>query len=76
MAPTAPAASAGVREDGDDGENVVLFSVGGRIRMTAGATSKPRFASGGYSVYRRMALSKSYVRTMDEDGGTEMRSSS
>ena len=31
----------------------------GKRRMTAGATSKPRLASGGYSVYLRIAFSKS-----------------
>ena len=44
--------------------------------MTAGAMSNPRLASGGYSVYRRIAFSKSYVRITVLLAGIDRRTSS
>lgn len=54
---------------------IYLPPLSSKILITAGATSKPLFASGGYSVYRRIAFSNSYVIVSVDFAGTERTTS-
>ena len=45
---------------------LLLASPSSKIRITAGGTSLPLFASGGYSVYLRIAFSNSYANSTVE----------